>query len=259
MTNEGDAIQSGWFGLPGEGLGGMDSTTMRTSSWDSTYEIPAHLSVEKESGDLTANMYGVPIVGGGSKLFTARWSAESPVAFESNLQDVGGVVTGSLMNLSGINLKDCFLAHDQWVYRIEDLEQDAMIRVGSDVNRSKLSTLLTGIKLVQDEKEEQMRQEATPYDDESLDSAYVLQAMMFYRAAGGSYYANLSNEYQSFIDMSGLLTTGRAVLVGTADVDNNDSPHVARFRVENQLSGIESEASERTTIYRFVLPVSGRE
>ena len=261
VENEG-AIQAGWFGLPGEGLGGMNATTLRSPDWDSTYEIPSNSTNGAGASDQNAPdacMLGVPIVGGGSKLFTARWSSASPITFESDLEDVGGVVTGSLMNVSGVHLKNCFLVHDQWVYRIENMERGAMIQLGSNVNRSKVSTLLTGIKLVQVEKEEQMRQEATPYDDESQDPAYVLQAIMFYHAAGGAYYTNLSNEYQSFVDMSGLLTTGRAVLVGTADVEKNDAPHAARFVVKDQITGVESEAVERTTIYRFALPVSNRE
>ena len=126
------------------------------------------------------------------------------------------------------------------------------------MNRRKLSTLLTGVKEVQNKGEEQMRREATPYDDASQDPSYVLRAMMFYKAAGGSYYANLSNDYQSFVDMSGLLQTGRAVLVGTLDPEADSESHAARFLAAEQNSGVEAEAPLRTTIYRFVLPVSRR-
>ncbi len=37
--------------------------------------------------------------------------------------------------------------------------------------------------------------------------------MMFYEAAGGRSYTGLSDDYQRFVDFSGLLKTGRAVLV----------------------------------------------
>ena len=54
------------------------------------------------------------------------------------------------------------------------------------------------------------------YDQGSTDASYVLRTMMFYEAAGGQRYTGLVNDYQRFTDLSELLKTGSAILVGQA-------------------------------------------
>ena len=75
----------------------------------------------------------------------------------------------------------------------------------------------------------------------------ILQQMMFYDAARGRRYTGLANRYQEFVDLSGHLDLGRAILWGAtteqpAELENEGKPL--------------ADASERHwTFYRFVLPL----
>jgi hypothetical protein len=97
------------------------------------------------------------------------------------------------------------------------------------------------------------RQETTPFEMYNRDPSYILRTMMFYEIAGGRGYTRLANDYQSFVDMSNLLKTGRAVLVADAirDADANQQGAML-LRKDIPLA---SDKDRHTVIYRFVFPV----
>jgi hypothetical protein len=74
---------------------------------------------------------------------------------------------------------------------------------------------------------------------------------MFYEAAGGPKFSPLPSRYESFCDMSGLLSPGadRAVLV--AEVPDAGS------RLVDQSSGaaLGDDSGFAAVVYRFVIPV----
>ena len=76
--------------------------------------------------------------------------------------------------------------------------------------------------------------------------------MMFYEAAEGRKHSGLDNNYQSFVDLSGVLKTGQAVLVARPKID-------ASFHGPEWLRGgqpLTDAIDRRTVILRFVLPVA---
>jgi hypothetical protein len=97
-------------------------------------------------------------------------------------------------------------------------------------------------------------EELTPYDQGSVDVAYVLRAMMFHRAAGGRAYTGLWNRYQGFVDFSGLLQANRAVLVAGVPDDVSAGRHGADLlRDGRPMAG---PGDPHKVFYRFVFPVS---
>ncbi len=230
----------GWLGLPGRALGGMNPRAQGPPLWTEAYAFSPGLDA----------LDAVPIPAWSTKSFTARWQATAPETVAAELALVDGAPAGTLRNLLDVPLTDCLLAYGAWAYRLGDLAPGETYTLAPDAPRSELRTVLTGRRYVQEEKV--LRQHITPYDRGSVDPEYILGAMLFHEAAGGTRYTDLSNAYQPFIDLSSLLKTGRAVLV--ARIEQAGAPR----RAADVLHGgrpIAGPDDRFVSIYRFVLPV----
>lgn len=235
-----------WLGLPGEGIGGMYSGRSSGSMlWSGQYAISPALDAIHE----------VPIQVWSTKSFTGRWSAAvtSPL-LQASLVDEDRLPVGTITNRLAFPLSQCILAYDRWTYELGTLAPGQAVEVGTSTRRTELRTLLTGRKFVFDAGQ-QMKQEATPYDQSSREASYVLRAMMFFDAGGGQHYTGLANDYQRFVDLSGLLRAGRAILVAQPP-EQGDHRGAELLRDGQPMGGPEDS---HTTIYRFVLPVTTKE
>ena len=92
-----------------------------------------------------------------------------------------------------------------------------------------------------------------PSEMYNRDASYILRIMMFYEKAGGRNYTHLSNDYQSFVDLSNLLKTGRAILVADAVQNANDSKQGAILLRKD--TPVARDEDRHAVIYRFVFPV----
>ncbi|MEN6365871.1 MAG: hypothetical protein ABFC88_03540 [Thermoguttaceae bacterium] len=233
-----------WFGLPGSAIGGMDPRTGEPSLWTEPYRF---------ASDRRA-MFGVPMAQWSTKSFTVRGTASTKDFPRAELSEDAQLLVGYLTNTFDFSLEDCLVAYDRSVYELGTIGPGESVRLGATTKRSELKTLLTGRKVVFVEGGDKFRQETTPYDPASQNVSYILRTMMFYDAAGGRRYTGLWNAYQSFVDLSGLLKTGRAIFVAQAPKGSD----VRRVQgVELRLNDRPPEASHarQTTIYRFVYPV----
>jgi hypothetical protein len=242
-----------WLGLPGEALGGMNPRASDPTVWKGGYRFSPGLET----------LSGVPIPIWSTKSFTARWtsSARAFLVPEAKLVEEDRVPTGPLTNPFDFPLHDCLLAYGNWVYQLGDsgtIQPHETVTVGPMLMRRELRTFLTGRKSVLDEDPAHMKdkfhEELTPYDQGSVDVAYVLRAMMFFRAAGGRAYTGLWNRYQGFVDFSDLLQANRAVLVAGVPDDVRAARHGADLlRDGRPMAG---PHDPHKVIYRFVFPVS---
>ena len=235
------AAPLGWLGLPGKGLGGMDPPAAGPAVWNGQYEFAPLLNAIR----------GVPIQVWSTRSLTARWSEATPaVGLQATLTDEDQLLDGEITSRLDFPLSKCILAYEHWAYDLKTIEPGQSVPLGAMTQRSELRTLLTSRKLVLESEKDAYHRETAVYDQGSTDVPYVLRMMMFYQAAGGYHYTGLTNDYQRFVDLSDLLKTGCAVLVGQASDD-----HVA---AEWQRDGhpLGDAASNRHTVfYRFVLPV----
>jgi hypothetical protein len=124
--------------------------------------------------------------------------------------------------------------------------------LNEDVERVELQTELMGRRLVGDEKNQYNRY-STPYDQMSFDVPAILRQMMFYRVAGGQGYAQLSNTYQHFVDLSGHIGNGRAVLVGFTQLAGSKGQAGAALLRDGE--PIQAAESKHWTCCRFVYTV----
>lgn len=233
----------GWLGLPGRALGGMNPRAQGPALWTDPYVF---------SPDLSAMLH-VPIQAWSAKSFTARWQATAPKTLAAELVRVDEAPTGTIKNMLDVPLTDCLLAYGTWAYRLGDLAPGQTFRLAGDAPRSELRTVLTGRRYVQEEKT--LRQRVTPYDRSSDDPEYILNAMLFHGAAGGTRYTDLSNAYQPFIDLSSLLKAGRAILVARIEHDGRLRRASEVRRGNEPIAGPDDQY---VGVYRFVLPVENK-
>ena len=173
-------------------------------------------------------------------------------ALTARLVEEDGLPSGTITNRLPFPLTQCTLVFDRWAFKLGTLDPGARRRSTSTRNAWTSETLLTGRRLAFDQKTHAGKSAVNPYDAASRDAPYILQTMMFYQAADGPRYTALANDYQGFVDMSELLRAGRAVLV--AAPAGRRPPAPPRCLRDDRPLG--NQADSRTTLYRFVLPVT---
>jgi hypothetical protein len=241
-----------WLGLPGTGLGGMSSATAAGEGFGRAYDTPADL----------LRLPNVPIRVWDSKSFVARGAGETTLDLQARLSEgATEEVVGSLTNELPVPLEDCLLAHGRWVYRLGTLAPGESRTIEALTERRELATHLTQRRLDRDAGSRAYVQQATPYDTFSTDPLTILQTMMFFEAAGGQQYTTLTHRFQGFVDLSGRLRRGRAILVGWS-LRPGAPAGQAGATILHEGRPLDDEASASAahwTCYRWLLPVAGRQ
>jgi hypothetical protein len=241
-----------WMGLPGDGLGGMyqpgpaggAGTFSGTPSgwWSSRYSVTPGLGA----------IQGVPIQVWSSKSFTGRWTAQSqPGAIEASLVEEGRVARGTVTNRLDFPLADCILAYDRYLYDLGRLEPGRPVEIGPMTRTTELAAVVQGPMQALFGKTLAGRTSSSPYDPSSVDVLYILRAMTFFEAVEGRRQTGLVNDYQPFVDLSGQLLSGRAVLVACP----GGPPPYPGADLLRDGRPIYGPQDQRTTVLRFVLEV----
>ncbi len=193
-----------WQGAPGSALGGLDSTTLPL--FDQAYRIEYGAASQ-------AAILGVPVGTGGSRSFVGHWNATTSLGRSSYLFDSNGRLDGELANPLNVTLRDCILMYGNWSYRL-----DAALAPGQTIPVAALTHRDLEWRLT---RRRVAREDATftmaPWDAGDQDIARIVEIMMFHAAAGGDSYTQLPNEYLGRLDLSRLLRSGRAILLGKAE------------------------------------------
>ncbi len=232
-------LQLSWLGLPGGALGGMNPRTISPDLWAKPYDFSPQLDA----------LHDVPISIWSTKSFTARWMAKTDICPQADLRLERQQLLGNITNTLPFALSECLLAHGRHVYPLGTLEPGQSIRIDTRLRRSELKTLLTRRQIVADKPGGDFYQKSTPYDLASVQLPYILQAMMFYEAAGGRQYTHLENGYQRFVDSTELLKTDRALLVGQAPEDHPGATLSCNGKP------LTDNEDQHLTVYRFVFTV----
>ncbi|MEZ6073008.1 MAG: hypothetical protein R3C10_22770 [Pirellulales bacterium] len=239
-----------WFGLPGTGLGGMDSSTSSLVSEAEAYSTTGSFDTLDD----------VPIAVWSTKSFTARWRAEAGPTIVADLT-LGGdqVLSGKIESRLDFDLTDCHLVYSPassaasgrltaWAYPVETFRAGSTVRVDRRTDRFDAQTWLKDLRLVKDQRENQYGFRSVPFDAAAYDPPRDLRTMMFYEAIGGEQYAHLASQYQSFVDLTDTLEAGRAILVGRSE------PPTTKIDVAGP-SG-QATLQQNWVFYRFVLPMT---
>lgn len=228
-----------WNGLPGAGLGGMN-TPARVDSLGDTYAIRYDAAPAATAPTL---IEGLPIQTSASKGLLARWWSQAEHLSESQLVATdNGLLTGVVVNPLEVELSHCRIYFENWAYTIE-----GRLRPGQEVDLEEITPLdlkwqLMGRRVVES------REVVTHWDRADVTNApRITEMMLFYGAAGGRTYTGLTHSYLGFLDMSRQLRSGQAVLVGQAS-------RAATTWTQNNQPWTE-DLDKTWTYYRISIPV----
>lgn len=228
---EGSLLLS-WMGLPGTGLGGMESP-IATPQFDLGYHY----------GPRLATMQGVPISIWSTKCFAVRLQGHRRETIQANLsarpESVNPLIQGTITNLLSKPIERCVLLHNRWAYPLGTLEPGQTVKVSKDISIRTVRNYLTRLGPWEMESDVQRR-----------DISRIFERMLFYRAAGGREWIPLQNEYLQDVDMTALLEDQRALLVGWIGSQT--------FQIMDREQTLSYPDSLRAAMYRFVLPVGQR-
>jgi hypothetical protein len=198
-----------WQGLPGKGLGGMESNLL------SDQGMPAY-SVSLPAGEdedaSRAAIEGVGIPASGTKCLFATWSQRFTPQGASKLRELQGIdqIEGLLVNPLSQDLLRPVLMYHNWVYQLPSrLRAGEELTLTYDLVPKDLMRRLNRRQIVNNSDQ------ITPWmpeDRQSLDR--LLEIMMFYKAGGGANYTHLQHRFQPRIDISNALDLDHAVLFG---------------------------------------------
>jgi hypothetical protein len=226
-----------WQGLPGRGLGGM-SSAVRATTFADPYTI-------RRTGAETTEIVAAPISVASTKSFVGRWHGRMEIPETSSLVVTpDGLLRGEVMNPLSVPLTDCMVLYENWLYRLNRTQGRLAIGQSTLIQREQPVNLEWRLmrRQVSDTAAVQ-----TPWDPASEDVPRILEMMLFYEAAGGAGYTQLSHRYQDFIDVSRHLRSGFAVLWGRA------TEPAATLLIDGSAEA--ARYDRRWTMYRVLLPV----
>ena len=218
-----------WFGLPGAGLGGMQTPADSLLSGDVSYLLAPSM----EEG-----LIGAPINRRASKALTARWLAKGRPVLQFDLSPTdSGLVEGTIVNQTDLTLTDCKLIAGGWAWRLPSLPPGGVASIDSSVTQARPRTLL-----LQELGSTQGRDAMAWGAVDRLDAIAVANLMMFHEELA----AKLDSRYQSFSDLSHALRIGRPILVARCD-----KPRAELLRDGQPL---DPDADTLAVFYRFLGP-----
>lgn len=234
-TSEATGCLLSWHGLPGTGLGGLAAK--------STTLFPEPYTVIRSAAN--SHIEQTPIEIDGTKALIARWWNAVQLESTADLHlDNGGLLRGDVMNPLPVELHDCVLLYENWAYK---LERKGNVLQPGDATPIHLEKPLNFNWRLTRRRVVEIKDITTPWEQRDLDVPRVLEMMMFHGVAGGDKYTQLHHRYQSYVDLSGHLANGRAVLLGRAQQPAS----------EIELNGQAAAANydQRWTFFRVVFPV----
>jgi hypothetical protein len=227
-----------WQGLPGEGLGGLNT---RATEALFTQGYLLRQLVDPQGGS-RAEITGVPIRVSSSKALVSRWCADIQLSETSRLAvDSNGLLSGRLVNPLEVELNDCQILYRNWSYPLTGAFRPGTSVALETLRPRNLEWRLTRRQVVE------TREVGTPWDQGSLDVPRILEALMFYQAAGGRRYTGLTHRYQPYLDLSEHLRMGQAILVG-----RTTTPATTLLRDGQSQQPL---TDRHWTFYRVVFPV----
>ncbi|MDW8078030.1 MAG: hypothetical protein RMJ16_03990 [Thermoguttaceae bacterium] len=232
-----------WWGLPGEGFGGMSSLRAEALFENEGYVL---------SGDKT-ELRGLTFRPGATKALTAQCfgTTRSPgISWELRVRH--DELSGWIRNQLPWPIENCRLVFGKYVYQVERIPPGELLVVDRSVPRRDLRGFLTGTQLVKEK--DTYRTQTSPYDVGSTDWDYIVEMMMFHEAAGGTGYTGLLHVAEGWVDFSGRLTTDQAILVGRIATGPGEG---GGFRLEvRDAQALGPSQQLKRVIYRWLLPVT---
>ncbi len=210
VTHEADSLRLDWQGLPGKGLGGMESNLLTDQSMP-RYKVLVPGDTEPASNE-TNYVTGIGIPASGTKCLFATWSGPFEPQGESQLSELKGIdqLQGRLVNPLPYEILKPVLFYHNWAYNLPSrLRPGEELTISYEMVPKDLQRRLNKRQVV---NSKDVLTNWSGEDRQSLDR--LLEIMMFYKASGGADYTKLKHRFQPRMDISPVLALDQAVLYG---------------------------------------------
>ena len=222
--------QLSWQGLPGSGLGGLN--TRGGNAMKQSYQ--------HRSGEIR----GLPMMAASTRSLLGTATGEHQLEVTSDLSpdSVTGTLEGTFTNPLSLAIEEGVLYYGDWAF-----ELPSRLEPGQTVQAANLRETMRNLesRLTQSRVAQRGRQ-GGGWSQVDVDVPRIVEMLMFHEAAGGARYTRLTHRYQPWLDMSDHLNLNRAVLVG----------RVAKGASRLLVGGDVIVPDQQWVYYRIVLPVS---
>ena len=195
------AVRFSWWGLPGAAFNGIDTfSAPMLATKDYRLNFPDQISAAS-----------VPIQSWSTKSLNARWQEPCEETDFGELTVRGNKLVGRIRNSLSFSLTEAKLLYADRCLRLGNLPARSVVRIDGDTS---------SVSILNEYKETQfqdMRQIDKPYNRLSRDPRYVLERMTVFDAILGKEYCNLYQRFAPHFDLSHMLASDRALLIGFSE------------------------------------------
>jgi len=232
-----------WHGMPGRGLGGLSNPSFSPGGQ------PKYTINTNGQGNLQA----LPVHVAGTKSLIGRWWSQQTfdaTAFKLK-ENRDGMLDGQLRWGLPVSLESAILLYRNWAYYIR-----FPVKPGTNIFLRELPSPKHFDWRLTKRFTIAGRNITTPWDsDDVSDLPRIMEIMMFFKMAGGRNYTNLSHRYQSFVDLTELLSPRQAILLGTAKQRATELAGVSKSK-DRAVNA--STYDNSWSFYRIIVPVQRR-
>ena len=258
-SNPKSNVHVDWFGQPGKGLGGFESSVATDRGMPTYTVVLDHGQNEsaiqsKDNGTSSSNstngIRGVGIPAAGTKSLFATWQEDINLPKETNsLSTVAGsidLLEGSFENPLNVDLLDALL-----IYRGRAYTLDTRIRVGQRISFSAATVPKDITRRLQRRQNVGGEERSTPWNPASTSKLdRLMELISFHESAGSSKYTGLYNRYLSERDCSDVIKLDRAILI----CEFKDPS--LNWSIRRNSVPIQATEGQRKTFLRLIIPVS---
>lgn len=195
-----------WQGLPGSGLGGMQTAAGLTSSGEYTQ------TMQKTPQKVEGSIQSLALQPGSTTSLTGRWFGSSTLSVDSRLSERNRQLVGTFTNPFDFKLRRAVVFYRDTVYVLEQaVDPGETIDIFSGSRARNIQIYYTT------ERNAKEIDEKKRWDVSSFNIQEIMELAMMFRAADGAAYTRLTSQYLDGIDASHLLETNRALLVASTD------------------------------------------
>lgn len=225
-------IAVSWAASTGRSFGGPDTLVPHASLAAAAYAY----------GNSLASLDQVPLAIATSGTWLAEWqaglAAEQVPLSGSFERTAEGTLRGGVVNGLPFQLDECLLVYAGWLYEVGSLGPGERFDPSRGRGPRSLAGAIAQRKIVAE------REQGGRYDIDGRDADRILVVASFHEAAGGRSYTSLEAGLLGRYDLSDLIRSGRAVLVGRG-------PQGTRWTTDRELEAEEDPHA----VWRFVIPV----
>ncbi len=199
-----------WQGLPGDGLGGLETKT--TTGFKRTGYRQETGGLSEEGGYQIRQM---PLQVSSTRSLVSQFKIQNPPTINSQLKVQRDRLSGTVKNPLEVTLYNGKVFFGNYVYLMKKpLQPGDVVYLDTDSDEKTIRTVLNRTSSQGTTDRDLGKTQSLPWNPRDRSLTRIADIMMFYEAAGGENYTGLTHGYFSKIDCSHLLKLQRAVLVG---------------------------------------------